>query len=182
MPKTKIPQSETPGQLRDMFGTPAYAVRLLLPFLKPFKQIWECAAGEGRIAKVLREARHRTLETDILRGFDFLKDIMSFPFDCIVTNPPFSLKKKFYLKCMDYGVPFALLVPADYSIWVIEAVNKFGCEKIIPTRRIDYITPNGKSGAESHAQFHSLWLTKGLGLGRTETYVELTKKMKEEIE
>ena len=74
-----------------------------------------------------------------------------------------------------------MLIPTDYCGWIIRAIQD-GAEKIIPTRRIDYITPSGLSGASGHsANFHSMWLTKGFNLGRTETFVELTKEMKENI-
>ena len=163
---------------RDLFQTPNYATDLLIPFIpENIKTIWECAYGDGKISN--RLAKHYDiLETDIRGGFghklNFITDVMSFPFDCIITNPPFSLKRKFYEKCLSYKVPFALLIPADYSGWIIKAVQD-GAEKIIPTRRIDYITPNEK---ESHAQFHSMWLTYGFNLGKSETFVELTNKEK----
>ena len=190
MNKPKTPQKENPDMVsgRDLFQTPDYATEILLPFIEeimpmsPFRnfQIWECASGQGKIVDVLRKAGYSVLATDLSHPqskINFLTDIMSFPFHCIVTNPPFSLKRKFYEKCRWYGFPFALLIPADYSGWIIKAIQE-GAEKIIPTRRVDYITPNKK---ESHAQFHSMWLTWGFGLGRTETFVELTKKMKENI-
>jgi len=90
-----------------------------------------------------------------------------------------SLKKKFFEKCIEYNLPLALLIPADYSLWVIDAIRKYGCEKIIPDHRIDYITPNQIK--KSSAQFHSMWLTRYLNLGQTETFVELTKEMKKNI-
>lgn len=242
--KTKTPQKQdlNNAQSRDFFQTPNYAVDLLVPFLKKLVPIalhknltvWECAAGERKITKRLQN-HFDVVSTDIQdsKSFNFLTDDPKFDFDCIVTNTPFSLKKKFYETCVKYNTPFALLIPADYSLWLIDAVNKYGCEKIIPERRIDYITPNTlkriwwgetwenvgitdktvKEFAEdkplawekylskysefnfssiydapahllrkySSSDFHSMWLTRGLNLGRTETFVELTNKMKDNI-
>jgi len=183
---------------RDLFQTPNYATDLLVPFIpKDIRDIWECAAGDRKIADRLEFFGYRVLATDIrlidddgnvkegITPTNFLThsmrtDIYRKP-HAIITNPPFSLKKQFYDKCVEYKIPFALLIPTDYCGWIIEAIQ-MGAEKIIPTRRIDYITPSGLSGANGHsANFHSMWLTKGFGLNKTETFVELTAKMKENI-
>ena len=248
--KTKTPQKENlvEAQSRDFFQTPNYAVDLLVPFIEeimpmsPYKKfvIWECAAGERKISKRLEHFGFSVISTDIQdeKSFNFLTNEPDFEFDCIITNTPFSLKKKFYDKCVEYQKAFALLIPADYSLWLIDAVNKNNCEKIIPERRIDYITPNtlkrihegeiwelekdnfsnyegslkwmkedspvswGKLILKynklhnyksiydapsdllrkySSSDFHSMWLTRDFGLGKSETFVELTNKMKDNI-
>lgn len=187
--KPKRNQPETPNEVqgRDFFQTPNYAVDLLVPFIPSnVKRVWECAAGDRKITNRLIYYGYDTYSTD-------LKDKVSVNFltwdlkdqytwcDGIITNPPFSLRRKFYERCLEYGVSFALLIPADYSGWIIKAIQD-GAEKIIPTRRIDYITPTGLSGASGHTSYyHSMWLTRGFNLGRTETFVELTKEMKENI-
>ena len=191
--KIKKSQNETPSisQGRDSFQTPNYATELLIPFIpKEILRIWEPAAGKGKILNILLQYEYAVRSTDLLESpccdkHNFLigleesyvgrKDI------AIITNPPFSIKRKFYLKCREYNIPFALLVPCDYSGWIIEAL-KDGCEKIIPTRRIDYVTPSGLSGLTGNtSNFHSMWLTYGFGLGKSETFVELTQKMKENV-
>lgn len=229
-PKTQQPQGGL--QKRDQFETPAYATRLLLPYIpESVHTIWEPACGSGRIARVL-EFRYGVVKSDLLHGpeYDFFTYQPGFGFDAVVTNPPFSGKKKFFDRCLSYGVPFALLIPADYSGWVIQAM-KVGCEKIVPERRIDYYTPDTvelvwkgqtldaanknspnpckksevpeglwTAWAEepwaparypsvdaiptaliakySAAQFHSLWLTWGFKMGRTETFVPLSNETK----
>lgn len=249
--KPKTPQKKDLVGLsgRDQFQTPNYAVDLLVPYLEAKKffapdykfRIWECAAGLGKIVKRLSDKGFDVFGTDLSEGVNFLSDHSSGFFDCIVTNPPFSLKQEFYETCLTYKVPFALLIPADYTGWVIQAV-KDGAEKIVPTRRIDYVTPNillriheGEiwemlrvkfpAGAVneyeklddfkkeypstwdayleenkafcnwdsiydvpasflkkySSSYYHSMWLTKGFGLGRTETFVDLSNAQKMNI-
>lgn len=247
--KPKTPQKKDLVGLsgRDQFQTPNYAVDLLVPYLinlsdvwgntivrdeRPNFTIWECASGLGKIVKRLQFHSFDVFGTDLSDGINFLTDSAPQEFDCIVTNPPFSLKQEFYEMCLGYKVPFALLIPADYSGWVIKAV-KDGAEKIVPSRRIDYITPNilvrihegeiwetvkkkwpwhdftfeqAKSMEEwgfelekykdfcswssiydvpapflkkySSSYYHSMWLTKGFGLGRTETFVDLSTAQK----
>lgn len=144
-PKTPQPQTPTEVQGRDRFETPAYATKLLLPFI-PYKvdSIWECAAGSGRIARVLEEAGYVVLQTDLLMGaeYDFLTMGLPAGMDALITNPPYSLKEKFFLRALDLKIPFAFLIPADYSGWVIRALKDHGAQKVIPTRRIDYYTPD----------------------------------------
>jgi hypothetical protein len=180
------------AQGRDKFLTPNYATKLLIPFIpKSISEVWECAAGELKITNVLKAHRYKVLSTDIrdieeVTPYNFLTDfkrtdIYEYP-TAIITNPPFSLKRKFYERCKEYRVPFALLIPADYSGWIIDSLRFDGAEKIIPTRRIDYITPNGLSGLSGHtSNFHSMWLTWGFGLGKSETFVELTNEMKKDV-
>jgi hypothetical protein len=250
--KPKNPQRESVDEVdgRDTFQTPNYATDLIVPYLKRLAfgdssfLIWECAAGLGKMVRRLRSHGFRVIGTDLAdpdRPFNFLTDEMNAPFNCIVTNTPFSIKRKFFLRCLHYGQPFALLLPADYSGWLIEAVDRYGCEKIIPKRRIDYVTPNvlqrihegevwenskewltkwplfegvktlaefrerdysGVWQAEldkfpgyckwdsifdvppallakySSSYFHSMWLTRGFGIGRSETFVDLSNEEK----
>lgn len=239
--KPKTPQKKDLVGLsgRDQFQTPNYAVDLLVPYLEANKffqpdyklRIWEPAAGLGKIVRRLEEKGFDVFGTDLQdkeEPINFLHDHPFEYFDCIVTNPPFSLKKEFYEMCLSYEVCFALLIPADYAGWVIKA-TKEGCEKLIPERRVDYITPNilvrihegeiwetikkkwpwhdftfeqAKNMEEwvfelekyedfckwdsiydvpapflkkySSSYYHSMWLTKGFGLGRTETFVDLS--------
>lgn len=248
-PKTQQTENENEVSGRDLFQTPNYATDIIVPYLNRLlryykdARIWECAAGLGKMLRRLRyhgfNAYGSDLNSEEFPVHNFLTQSNGQEFDCIVTNTPFSLKKKFFLQCVQYNVPFALLIPADYSGWIIEAVNKYGCEKIVPTRRIDYITPNTlrriwegevweitkkELGLDSplidmqmyidsypmewqHAladhkefkfksiynapsnllrkysssYFHSMWLTRYFGLGRSETFVELTNEQKNNI-
>lgn len=245
--KTKTPQMATPDSVqgRDLFQTPSYAVDILIPFL-PYNvtYVWEPASGDGRIARRLLEKTNLDLYvSDIRESKAMPNEVRNFlvegwpeiPFlgkGMIITNPPFSLKKQFYERCRFHELPFALLIPADYSGWIIQATID-GAEKIIPTRRIDYITPNiltrirekevwktissDEKGLEkfkelnpkywekilemnshvhnyssidevpqdllyqySSSDFHSMWLTWGFNLGRSETFVDLPIKVKKE--
>jgi hypothetical protein len=186
-PKTNQPQTPNEAQGRDFFQTPNYAVDLLVPYIPTnVRRIWECAAGKRKITDRLIYCGYDTYSTDLQDDVpaNFLTWDLQDQYtwcDAIITNPPFSLKRKFWNRCREYNVPFALLIPADYSGWIIKAIQD-GAEKIIPTRRIDYITPTGLSGATGHTSYyHSMWLTWGFSLGKSETFVELTKEMKENI-
>lgn len=247
---TTAPKNINDVNGRDTFNTPRYAIDLLIPFIpKDITHVWEAAAGEGRIVKYLKDAGYKVMGTDIRLFGDSIycnfitdnppKNIYSQP-TAIITNPPYSIKELFIEKAMEYGIPFAMLINADYSGQQIKWIEDYQCEKIIPKRRINYITPDtldriheGESWNEyvldspnlkkiklkevkiknpellelaknkfkykylyekiddvpqsllakySASQFHSMWLTWGFNLGRTETFVELTnRQIKENI-
>ena len=182
--KPKKNQPETPNEVqgKDLFQTPKYAVDLLIPFIpKNITNIWECAAGDGKISDRLKRNGYIVSITDIRYddnngNYNFISDnpISLHRNTAIITNPPYSLKRKFYERCREYGVPFALLIPCDYCLWIIDAIRNDGAEKIIPTRRINYITPSGRG---SGSQFHSCWFTWGFNLGKSEIFLDLTKEM-----
>lgn len=249
MNKPKAQQKENLSEVsgRDLFQTPNYAVDVLVPFLSSVMdgrngfRVWECAAGMGKIVRRLSEHGFDVYGSDLdgkeYPKHNFLTQSNGQEFHCIVSNPPFSLKKRFVVQCIRYNVPFALLIPADYAGWIIDVVRNNGVEKIVPNRRVDYITPdilqrihegevweNSKEfyptfkklsdfKAEcpglwkkeldtypdyclwdsiydapanllrkySSSQFHSMWLTWGFGLGKSETFVELTNEEKYNI-
>lgn len=211
--------SKTPNsvQVRDTFQTPNYAVDLLVPFIpKEIQVVWECAAGERRIVKRLLEVSHLdVIASDIrplygVREHNFINPSSSVDHPgeleimegrvAIITNPPFSVKDLFIEKAFEYDVPFAFLINADYSGKTIDWIRR-GCQKIIPTSRIAYITPNivarinqgeetsykaideiprGLLYKYSSAQFHSMWLTYKFNLGATEIFVDLPAKYRKE--
>lgn len=217
--KIKNPQVALPNEVqdRDLFRTPRYATELLIPYIPArISSVWECAAGDDMmISTVLTEYGFDVISTDLkssnpkVGNWNFFDADITHryinSFDCIITNPPFSLKREFFNRCIEIGKPFALLIPADYSLWVIDAVRKHGCQKIVITRRVDYITPfcinriNKQyelnftrvteipneylvEDAKLHSsQFHSMWITKGFGLDDIEVYAELSNKDKEKI-
>lgn len=156
--KTKKTQKKKPEESnnRDNFLTPAYATKLLLPYIpKNVKYIWECCAGEGHMARIFEKNGYDVYKTDIrenlkinvfyhnfLSEYEFEKILYLSVFGCIITNPAFSIKAEVYAKCKEYESPFALLIPSDISGWVLKAFEKDGAQVIVPSRRIDYLTPN----------------------------------------
>lgn len=180
-PKTNQPSTPNDPQLRDQFLTPNYGTDLIVPFLPKGVHIWECCSGlQNKMANRLQERGFEVTATTIENRYNCLEYLPD-KFSYVVTNPPFSLKLKIVKRFIDLELPFAFLIPADWSIWLIEAVENYNCELIVPKRRISYITPTGKSGKQSQAQFHSLWITRHLCINRRLTFVDLTKEMMQNI-
>lgn len=186
--KLKLNQRETPdqAQIRDQFQTPNYATDLIVPYIPRGVVIWECCAGLGKMVGRLVWLGYSVVGTDIDDDppMNFLTDEpdgksgFEWPFTkwVIITNPPYSIEEKVFRRCIAINKPFALLIPGDWSQWLIEAVTEYDCRLVVPSRRINYITPTGKQGAESHAQFHSIWLTRFFNVPERVVFVELTKE------
>ncbi len=180
-PKRQQPEKQEERQERDFFQTPNYATDLIIPYLP--SKIWECAAGNGKMADRIEKTGRTVYRSDIETGQNFLTidNPDAIFFDAIVTNPPFSLKRKFWEKCLFHKVQFALLLPVDFCGWILREMQDNSNQWLIPTRRIDYITPTGKKGKSSSAQYHSGWFCHNMKLPKQITVVELTIEMKENI-
>lgn len=150
-------QPQTSARTSDLFQTDPAALFPLLPYLEPFKRIWEPAAGMGMLASYLKLEGHEVTLTDIDRGFDFL-EIEPRECDAIVTNPPYSIKDAWIDRCYDIGKPFALLMP--YT--ALEGhrrqalFRRYGVDLLFLPRRVTFITPSGKKGG---AWFPTAWFT-----------------------
>lgn len=203
-PKQNYSVKDGDASERDCFETPRYATELLLPYIPiQVRAVWECAAGSGRIARVLREHYH-VVSTDLKTGQDFLscdaKRFVSASW-AIITNPPFSKKYEFAQECIDMARYWALLVPFEACLKMCDLIRA-GVQFILPNRRIDFLTPNlldrisiGESMSYkrledvpvkmirkySAAQMHTAWMCYGFNLSRDITVVELSTEDKNRI-
>jgi|ERR1043166_998576 hypothetical protein len=170
MPKrSHIPQKKGSP---DDFQTPPKAVIPLLPYLSKEWRIWECAAGKRNLVRALQGQGYHIYGSDILIGTDFLTSPPPHPFDCIVTNPPYSLKDEFVERCYSYHKPFALLMP----LTALEGEHKqqlyreHGIQLIIPNQRLNFETPYGK---DLGSWFTTAWFTWKLFLPRDLMFFDL---------
>lgn len=91
--------------------------------------------------------------------------------DCLITNPPYSLKDEFLAKAFEYGKPFAFLLP----LTTLEGIKrgKMFREKeiqmIIPDKRINFIIPSKKSSS----WFATAWFCYKLNLPKQLNFIEV---------
>lgn len=97
--------------------TPRYVVKPIVKYLlaKQYKKIWCPFDLEHSLyVRVLKENGFKVINTHIKTGNDFFSiDVAKFDFDCIVSNPPFSLKDKVLKRLYEIGKPFAILLPQN---------------------------------------------------------------------
>jgi hypothetical protein len=102
----RAPLREHPG---DLYDTPPEAVHALLKAEKLPHRIWEPCCGTGNIVKVLRDAGHIVIATDLnnrgcpdsLDRIDFLLPFNNVECDAIVTNPPYYLAEQFVAAALE---------------------------------------------------------------------------------
>lgn len=100
-----------------------YAVEPLLKFLEPLKQkiIW-CPFDDedSEFVKVFSENGFEVVFSHIKYGQDFLYYEPK-QWDLIVSNPPFTGKRKIFERALSFNKPFALLMTLD---WLNDAAPK----------------------------------------------------------
>ena len=87
-------------QSEDYYATEPKAAELLLEIIPELNNIWECACGEGHLAKVFNSAGKLAKATDLIdRGYgdveNFLLCSESYRNGDIVTNPPYIYAQQF---------------------------------------------------------------------------------------
>ena len=91
----------------DYYATEPKAAHLLMAVEKFQPVIWECACGEGHLAKEFEKAGYSVYASDLIdRGYgevlDFLACSAPPRFDCdIITNPPYSKAQEFVEHALD---------------------------------------------------------------------------------
>jgi len=155
----------------DDFQTPPEALNPLLPYLQEDWVIWECAEGQGILTKTLRDEGFEVIGSDILTGENFLLWQPN-EFDCIITNPPYSIKQQFLERAYMLKKPFAFLLPL--TTFETEKRQKlfreFGLEVIMFNKRINFHTPDGEGKG---SWFATAWFTNWLNIGKEITFANL---------
>ena len=105
----------------DFYSTPPECTLALLQHWRPpAGTIWEPACGDGAISRVLNDAGHSMVSSDLHdRGFgdwtgDFLTAEPMYEPAAIITNPPFNLAEAFIRRAAGFQVPFAMLLKSTY--------------------------------------------------------------------
>lgn len=104
--------SDKERQSHDYYATEPKATELLLEEETFAPVVWECACGEGHMAKVLEEKGYQVISTDLIyRGYgneesvDFLHEpVAEFDGD-IITNPPYKYALQFVDKALERVKP-----------------------------------------------------------------------------
>jgi len=105
----------------DECYTPAYAVTPLLEFLPKGKIYWlPFDKNDSNFVRVLANSGHNIINTHIEYGQDFYiyepKE-----WDVIVSNPPYTNKRKIFERAISFGKPFALLMS---NTWLNDSAPK----------------------------------------------------------
>lgn len=116
--------SSADRELNDYYATEPKAAKLLLDIEQFNKQdeIWECACGEGHMAKVFEAEGYHVRATDLIdrnfgiSGVDFLQCEDTYK-GHIITNPPYKYAKEFVehsLEIIENGYKVAMLLRLQF--------------------------------------------------------------------
>lgn len=181
----KPKSNRKPGPM-DNCQTPPYALDPLIPYLKSAKlhTIWEPAAGEGLLAAALRSHGFDVVDTDINDAYqhDFFEHDISGITDCIVTNPPYSLKYSWIEHCCLLGKQWALLMPVETigAGTAHKLFDKHGVQIIYMRPRVDFLMPHALWAGKG-AQFPVAWFTHGLNLPKDMVFAVLDKPKRSDL-
>lgn len=99
------------GSKNDEFYTPVYAIEPIIPYAKRFNKVWlPFDMVESNYVKVFRENGIPFVCTHISDGTDFFNCEVPEGVDCIISNPPYSLKNEVFERLFKLDLPFAMLV------------------------------------------------------------------------
>lgn len=181
----RLPQLNRPSDLEEPQGfddcqTPPYALGPLLPYLSPEWTIWEPARGDGQLVDALYASGYTEglVSSSIQDGQNFFHYEPQ-QWDCMVTNPPYSIKYPWLKRCYELHKPFALLLPVMTlgAAQAQELFARYGVQIIFMSPRVDFKMPNlGYEG--NGAQFPTAWFTWQLSLPCDMLFVNIKEAKK----
>lgn len=131
----------------DFYPTPEWVGEILIKHHHFNGKIWECACGDGALAKQLSAAGYDVISTDLINrgygtsGIDFLLESTAIA-ENIVTNPPFNLAYEFMEHGLSLGQSLALLLPIRYLAGLKRSKlykTNPPCKIVIIPKKIDFL-------------------------------------------
>ena len=118
----------------------------ILKYLDKDKIIW-CPFDKehSNFVKILKKNGFKVIYSHIETGQDFY-EYEPEKWDVIVSNPPFTNKKKIFERCLSFNKPFALIMT---NTWLNDSAPKKlfmdkDLELLMFDKRIEFINPNGE--------------------------------------
>ena len=153
----------------DEYYTPEDALSWIEDVVQPYRTIWEPCAGAGHIVRYFEARGHAVIPTDIRMGpeYDLFKYHPQDAYDIIVTNIPFTNKRRILERMFQIGKPFVILLStmALNSNPIRELLKTYGDWGILmPPKTINYIPGDVEGAADmtsnpkgTRSFFHSSW-------------------------
>lgn len=98
-----------------------YAVYPIVKYIPKGKTVW-CPfdTKESNFVKIIKEAGFQVVHSHISEGMDFFAYEPD-NWDVIISNPPFTGKRKIFERALSFGKPFALIMS---NTWLNDAAPK----------------------------------------------------------
>ena len=133
------------GGNNDECYTPDYAVKPILEYIPKDVTVW-CPfdTEESEFVKQISKTNPVTY-SHLDKGQDFFQYQPS-EWDIMISNPPFSNKKKFFEKALSFNKPFALIMT---NTWLNDSTPKIlfkdkDLQLLMFDKRMEFVNPNGQ--------------------------------------
>lgn len=149
--------------------SPRYVVEPIVPFImaKGFKDILCPFDKENSMyVRVLKSNGFivKNSHKDDVNFFEYDARTLNSDIDCIVSNPPFSLKDKVLKRLFELGKPFAMLMPitALGGKKRQEMFKKYGIEVLFLGERTGFYTKNDLTQIKENTAFECCYICHNL--------------------
>lgn len=122
----------------DECYTPADQVLPLLTYLNKDMTYYEATSGiSNNIVEGFTKYGYNIVGSG---GRDFFTCTADDVYDAVITNPPYSIKDKFFRHCFDLGKPFALLLPVAsfQGAGRGKMFMEYGMSALVYNNRVDF--------------------------------------------
>lgn len=157
----------------DELYTPRILVEAIVHFIPKGSTVW-CPfdTANSEFVLVLREKGFKVIHSHIWDGKDFLTYEPVEHYDCIVSNPPFSIKLDVFKRLFDLGKPFAILMNSNAEQY--QNIGNFFYEMSLQGKYIQKLNPdkkvsfNGRTSAFNTSYFCWNFLPMGYMMAHLE--------------
>lgn len=106
----------------DECFTPDYGVKPIIKYIPKDAIVW-CPfdTNESEYVKQISANGNKVIASHINNGQDFYTYEPEEPWDCIISNPPFTNKRKIFERALNFNKPFALLMS---NTWLNDSAPK----------------------------------------------------------
>jgi len=129
----------------DECYTPAYGVKPILKYIPEGAVVW-CPFDtiDSEFTKQISK-QNKVIATHISMGIDFF-DFEPEYWDIIVSNPPFTNKRKFFERALSFNKPFALIMT---NTWLNDSAPKQlfkdkDLQLLMFDKRMKFLSPDGR--------------------------------------
>ena len=133
------------GGNNDECYTPDYGVKPILKYIPDGDIVW-CPfdTKESEFVKQISE-QNEVMYSHISTGQDFF-DYEPHAWDIIISNPPFTNKRKYFERALSFGKPFALIMT---NTWLNDSAPKQlfkdkDLQLLMFDKRMKFISPDGR--------------------------------------
>ena len=164
----------------DECYTPAYGVEPILKYIPDGAVVW-CPfdTEESEFVKQISKT-HKVIRSHIKDGQDFYTYEPDEEWDVIVSNPPFTNKRKIFERALSFGKPFALIMS---NTWLNDAGPKQvfkdkDLQLLMFDKRMEFYGPGVEGNKSKNVPFSSIYYCYDF-LPRQLVFEKLNKPKKE---